>query len=91
MNVRQIVIEHLKRGGFDGLAGEDCGCGLDDLMPCDEDRMAHCKPAKKIICKEDGFTNCESCFGECNEIERETAFVFQTAPPAVTNEEETHL
>lgn len=91
MNVREIVIAHLNAGGFDGLAGEDCGCGLNDLMPCEEYRIADCKPAKKITCKEDGFTHCEGCFGECNAAEKETAFIFLTVPSVLAKEEDTHL
>lgn len=91
MTVREIVVAHLKAGGFDGLAGEDCGCGLDDLMCCEEYRIADCKPARKIVCKEDGYTHCEHCIGECNAAEKETAFIFQTVPSAHAKEEETHL
>jgi len=35
MNVREIVITHLKSGGFDGLCCDGCDCGLDDLMACE--------------------------------------------------------
>ncbi len=36
MNVKEIVIEYLKSHGYDGLYdGYDCGCKVDDLMPCD--------------------------------------------------------
>ena len=36
MTVREIVTEYLKANGYDGLAGEECGCWLHDLMPCGE-------------------------------------------------------
>jgi len=38
MNAREILIEWLTEHGYDGLVmpGE-CGCGLDDLVCCDED------------------------------------------------------
>lgn len=37
MNVKEIVAEYLKTNGFDGLHAEDqCGCRLDDLIPCDD-------------------------------------------------------
>jgi len=32
--VRQMVRSALEKAGYDGLCGFDCGCGLDDLMPC---------------------------------------------------------
>lgn len=36
MTLRQIVEQGLRAGGFDGLCRADCGCRLDDLMPCNE-------------------------------------------------------
>lgn len=36
MNVREIIAKYLKDNGFDGLYSPgECGCKLDDLMPCD--------------------------------------------------------
>ena len=91
MNVRQIVITHLKAEGFDGLAGEDCGCGLDDLMPCENYRLRDCKPATRIVCKDEGFSRCRGCFGECNSAEKETAHLFVTTTDPGIKKEETHL
>jgi len=65
MNVRQIVIAHLKAGGFDGLCCDGCGCGLDDLMPCETDGMK-CVPAKAVPC--DG-----TCSGCCSSGENDRA------------------
>ena len=51
MTVKDIVTEYLKAHGYDGLAAEDCGCGLDDLMPCEwGGGMPDCKPAHKEPC-----------------------------------------
>ena len=36
MTLQQIVADGLRAGGFDGLCRSDCGCRLDDLMPCNE-------------------------------------------------------
>ena len=36
MNVKQIVEKYLRENGYDGLYTDECGCCLDDLMPCDE-------------------------------------------------------
>ena len=33
--LRELVTDWLRANGYDGLAGDGCGCGLDDLMPCD--------------------------------------------------------
>jgi len=42
MTVTEIVWDYLKSHGYDGLCGDECGCGLDDLMPCD--RHTDCVP-----------------------------------------------
>ncbi len=38
MNVKQMVVEHLEKNGYDGLYAPDgeCGCLIDDLAPCEE-------------------------------------------------------
>lgn len=44
--VRDIIRNHLRSIGADGLAdGVDCGCGVDDLMPC-HDWAGDCVPAR---------------------------------------------
>lgn len=45
MNVYDIVREYLETHGYDGLAGEGCGCTLDDLAPCGH--MDECVPGIK--------------------------------------------
>lgn len=47
MSCKEIIIAKLKELGADGLCREECGCGLDDLFPCDECQF-DCEPAKKI-------------------------------------------
>lgn len=44
MNVRQIVIAHLKDIGADGLCCDGCGCGGGLIMPCNDD-PSKCIPA----------------------------------------------
>ena len=34
VNVYDIVKTYLQTNGYDGLATVECGCWLDDLMPC---------------------------------------------------------
>lgn len=66
MNVKEIIIEHLKKINADGLCTENCGCGIDDLFPCRED-FSNCIPAKlgkcsDEKCEHDFAGECEQCF-----------------------------
>lgn len=56
MTVKEIVKDYLEQNGFDGLCSENCGCGLDDIMPCDCETN-NCQPAYKHKCKAD----CTDC------------------------------
>ncbi len=47
MTVEEIVIEYLKANGFDGLYNDDCGCFLDDLIPCSE-CCSNCQPGYRV-------------------------------------------
>lgn len=60
MNVKEIVIEHLKSIGADGLISDpdfyvsedgQCSCSIENLMDCDGYCVGQCKPAKKVKCK----------------------------------------
>jgi hypothetical protein len=90
MNVREIVIAHLKAGGFDGLCVDECGCELDDLMPCGGCNVEECMPSKKVFCRDIPNPPCGSCDEQCDEEQMKTAFLFITAEQPA-NEEETHL
>ena len=85
MTVKEIVEKYLRENGYDGLAGEDCGCGLDDLAPC-ESCTFECVPAYRVMCNgkpevdEDGETDHE-CFGLPHEM-------FTTKRPAPARDEE---
>lgn len=57
-DVREIVEAFLRVNGYKGLAGYECGCGLDDLMPCDGE-VADCQPAFKRECYGCGNDACE--------------------------------
>jgi len=50
MNVRQIVKQFLLANGYDGLYNDDCGCALDDLIPCGSESLSTCEPGYKIPC-----------------------------------------
>jgi len=51
INIRSIVREYLVMHGYDGLAycedWDGCGCGLDDLICCDE-WCRNCRPAYAV-------------------------------------------
>ena len=55
MNVKDIVIDYLEKNGYDGLCNPsiECGCGLDDFIPCGE-MGQNCEAAYK--------TDCETCY-----------------------------
>ena len=60
LTVKAIIAEYLRMHGYDGLwNAEDCGCDLDDLMPCPREGIDQCQPGYKIAfaCDEewDGF------------------------------------
>lgn len=65
MTVKEIVEKYLRDNGYEGLAGDDCGCGLDDLAPCDNGFPSECVPAYRVMCDghpqtdEDGEINHE--------------------------------
>ena len=49
MNLREYIAACLKSDGYDGLHdAEECGCTLDDLMPCGHP-WADCEPG--YVCK----------------------------------------
>ena len=54
MNGKEIIQDWLKEHGYDGLClpDDDCGCVIDDLVPCDSDPCL-CRAGKKRM-KEDG-------------------------------------
>jgi hypothetical protein len=52
MRIADYLAVKLKEDGYDGLCGAECGCGLDDFMPCLEP-YADCMPAYRVICAED--------------------------------------
>ncbi len=53
--VRALIQDHLRQIGADGLCNTDeaCGCGHEDLCPCDGSPL-DCVPARKAIATEEG-------------------------------------
>ena len=58
MTIKEIVKKWLEDNGCDGLCGEDCGCGIDDIMPCVTNGclvLCDCVAAKKVIATEEHY------------------------------------
>lgn len=51
MTCKDIIVAYLKTNGYDGLFSEygECGCALDDLMPCGE-YGRDCQPGYRVPC-----------------------------------------
>jgi len=70
MDAKEIIKEWLKTRGFEGLAGDGCGCSLDDLMPCDQFSI-ECAPAYRRKCdKENCDSDCDGPGDFCMKIKR---------------------
>ncbi len=54
MTVKDMIITHLRKQGFDGLYTDDCGCSLEDLLPCDSP-CDQCRPGFFQEPDEDGI------------------------------------
>jgi hypothetical protein len=69
MDVKEIIKSWLKQNKYDGLCNGmiECGCGVDDLAPCDNGPCGDCEPAMKGDCKTClGKETPEGCeFDEC--------------------------
>ena len=50
MTVKEIVKKWLEDNGYDGLAGEDCGCKLDDLFCCQQEGVERCVAGHEVAC-----------------------------------------
>jgi len=51
LTVRDIMETWLRDNGYDGLAYDGCGCGIDELMMC-ESPCEQCRPAYKGLAPE---------------------------------------
>lgn len=80
MNVREIVCDWLKAHGMDGLAADDCGCGIDDLAPCGDIGTNDCVGARKCKCDQgSGDDNPPGCDADCADCSQE---IYLGAAPA---------
>lgn len=60
MTVKEIIVKYLKENGYDGLFEPDgeCGCRIDDLIPCSE-LNEHCETGYKKLCTDCNEQECE--------------------------------
>jgi len=60
MTVKKIIVKYLKENGFDGLCHPDseCGCNIDDLVPCSE-LNENCETGYKKLCDGCSEKECE--------------------------------
>ena len=61
-SVIEIVEEYCTANGYDGLAGDECGCGLNDrggIMPCEGFDPRVCQAAYKHKVPEDLVDYCD--------------------------------
>lgn len=59
----EMVAEWLRANGYDGLCNPDagCGCGFDDLMPCNQASDSFCVCAYEVPDKEGRPGDCFYC------------------------------
>ena len=46
-DVLEILKQYLVDNGYDGLYRDECGCFVDDLLPCVENDVGHCQAGYK--------------------------------------------
>lgn len=63
VSVEDILAKALIAEGYEGLCNDDCGCGLDNLAPC-EHMWLDCVAAYAWVCAAD-----PACRAECSEYE----------------------
>ncbi len=64
ITVKKIVKEWLEQNGYDGLAGDECGCKLDELCPCDDGFPDNCVAGHLVPCPCEDKEDCEHG-GDC--------------------------
>ena len=62
--VRELLRKAIIDNGADGLCNDDCGCSLEDLMPCDGVKL-DCVLAVKAGCYRCGDEHDEDTGHEC--------------------------
>ena len=68
MTISEIIKKYLVDNDYDGLAGDDCGCGINDLFLC-ECCNWKCVPAYRIK------SDCDECGNDCSQWEEEYCYM----------------
>lgn len=58
--VGSIIADYLNANGFDGLAGNECGCKTGEMFLCDL-ADANCKPAHYVTCDKCDRRRTDTC------------------------------
>lgn len=74
ITAKEILVAYLKEHGFDGLCGDECGCGVDDIAPCYEYNMA-CIAAHSRVLGTDEYVG-DACPGD-------TVYEAAPSPPPI--------
>jgi hypothetical protein len=81
-----ILESYLRENGFDGLAYDDCGCGIDDLFPC-EQPTRDCQAAYRRSVMDDSV--CRDCGDRDYCLDRaDGGEIFCTKSPGITGSED---
>lgn len=59
MTVKEALIEYMKANRYEGLVGDECGCVLDELMPCGVEGLDQCELGHIVPCPKEGNCECE--------------------------------
>jgi hypothetical protein len=55
ISAREIVLKWLLENGYDGLAGEECGCSVYDFAPCGCIDLNECVAGHRVRVKTGDF------------------------------------
>jgi len=60
VSCRDMVIEYLKENGYSGLFCDECGCRIEDLMPCGGEGAMDCNAGYiRYGCSDDCGMGCD--------------------------------
>lgn len=75
MNIKEILTEYLAANGYGGLYHDECGCFIEDIMPCGEFCCEHCEAAYRIP------AHCATCEDGCDGRDENNQWCLTTIKP----------